>query len=135
LTTPAEILSWPVALSPAEFALIQAHSERGYKMLKDIDFPWQVAPSAYQHHERFDGSQNSRVLKGDEIALEARILTVAPVVEAMSSHRSYRATLGTGHAPAEVERGRGMSYDPHVAGACLRLFREDDYAIPNRPAR
>ena len=85
---------------------------------------------ARQHHERIDGSGYPRGLKGEEIILEARIMAVADVVEAMSTHRPYRPALGIGKALAEIERGSGIVYDKVVVDACLRLFREKDYQLP-----
>ena len=131
ITVPAEILSKPGKLSALQFEMIKAHAEQGYEILKDIDFPWPVAEVARQHHERVDGSGYPRGLKGDEIILEACILAVADVVEAMSSHRPYRAGAGIKKALAEVEQGRGTSYDAHVVDACLRLFRHKGYSIPD----
>jgi PAS domain S-box-containing protein len=128
---PAEILSKPTRISPLEFELIKGHAQAGYDILKGIDFPWPVAEMARQHHERIDGSGYPRGLKGEEILLEARVLAVADTVEAMASHRPYRAGLGIDKALAEIERGRGHIYDPLVANACLRLFREKDYRLPD----
>jgi PAS domain S-box-containing protein len=130
ITIPSEILSKPGKLSPIEFQLIQGHALAGYDVLKNVEFPWPVAQIALQHHERMDGSGYPQGLKGDAILLEARIMSVADVVEAMSSHRPYRPGLGVDKALAEIERGRGIAYDPVVADACLKLFREKGYAIP-----
>lgn len=131
ITVPVEILSKPARLSPNEFELIKLHPEKGYEVLKGIDFPWPVAEVARQHHERMDGSGYPRGLKGEEILLEARILAVADVVEAMSSHRPYRAGLGIDKALAEVETKSGRCYDPAVVAACLRLFRDKGFRIPD----
>ena len=130
ITIPAEILSKPGKLKPTELLLIKDHAEAGYDILKIVEFPWPVAEVALQHHERMDGSGYPQVLKGEAILLEARIMAVADVVEAMSSHRPYRAGLGIDKALAEIERGRGTAYDPLVADTCLKLFREKDYTIP-----
>ncbi len=130
ITIPAEILSKPGKLSPLEFRLIQAHPQASHDVLKDVEFPWPVAEVALQHHERMDGSGYPQGLKGEAILLEARIMAAADVIEAMSSHRPYRPGLGIEAALAEIERGRGSAYDPVVADACLRLFREKGYAIP-----
>ncbi|MBI4808122.1 MAG: PAS domain S-box protein [Nitrosomonadales bacterium] len=127
---PAEILSKPGRLSVAEYDLIKGHPQAGYDILKNVDFPWPVADIAHQHHERMDGSGYPRGLKGDEILLEARITAVADVVEAMSSHRPYRPGIGLDQALAEIELGSGTHYDPVVAAACLRLFREKAYKLP-----
>jgi len=129
ITLPAEILNRPGKLSPIEFEMIKTHAEQGYQVLKNVDFPWPVAEVARQHHERIDGSGYPRGLKGEEIILEARILAVADVVEAMSTHRPYRSAMGVEAALAEIERGRGTVYDPVVVDACLRLFREKAYQL------
>jgi len=126
---PSEILSKPTRLTAIEYSLIQSHSEVGYDLLKDIDFPWPVADIAHQHHERMDGTGYPQGLKGDEICLEARIVAVADVVEAMTNHRPYRAGLGIEKALAEIERGRGSIYDTDVADACLHLFHEQGFSI------
>ena len=128
LAIPAEILSKPTRLTELEFMLIQNHAEQGYQMLKDIDFPWPVAEIVYQHHERCDGSGYPRGLKGDEILLEARIIAVADVVEAMSSHRPYRPSRGIAAALEEIQNQRGVLYEAAV-DACLRLFREKGYEL------
>ena len=97
---------------------------------KSVEFPWPVAQVALQHHERLDGSGYPQGLKGDAILLEARIMAVADVIEAMSSHRPYRPGLGIDKALAEIERGRGTAYDADAVDACLRLFREKNYELP-----
>jgi HD-GYP domain-containing protein (c-di-GMP phosphodiesterase class II) len=99
-------------------------------MLKNVESPWPLAQIVYQHHERMDGSGYPRNLKGDEIIMEARIMAVADVVEAMASHRPYRAALGIDAALEEIEKNKGIIYDNAVADACLRLFREKNYKIP-----
>ena len=129
IMVPSEILSKPGRLSSVEYELIKQHAEQGYQILKDVAFPWPVAEVARQHHERIDGSGYPRGLKGTEIIIEARITTVADVVESMSSHRPYRPMLGVDLALQEIERGAGASYDADVAAACLRLFREKGYVI------
>jgi PAS domain S-box-containing protein len=127
---PAEILSKPTRLSSLEFELVKGHAQQSYEILKEVDFPWPVAEIALQHHERLDGSGYPRGLKGDAILLDARIISVADVLEAMASHRPYRPGLGIDKALAEIERGRGTVYDANVADACLRLFRERAYKLP-----
>lgn len=129
ITVPAEILAKSGKLSSAEYTLIKSHPQAGYDVLKNVDFPWPVADIVYQHHEHMDGSGYPRGLKGDEIRLEARIMTVADVVEAMSSHRPYRQGVGIEGALAEIEHGRGTLYDPQVVDSCLRLFREKSYRL------
>ncbi len=121
---PAEILNRPGKLSSAEFEIIKSHPEVGYDIIKDIKFPWPVGQLIMQHHERLDGSGYPKGLKGDEIILEARILAVADTVEAMTSHRPYRAGLGLDAALAQIQEKRGTWYDPAATDACVRLFRE-----------
>jgi putative nucleotidyltransferase with HDIG domain len=127
LSIPAEILSKPTKLSEIEFALIKEHAHKGYEMLKDVESPWPLAEIVYQHHERMDGSGYPRNLKGEEICMEARILTVVDVVEAMASHRPYRPALGIDKALEEIEKNSGIIYDKTVADACLKLFKEKGY--------
>lgn len=130
ITVPTEILAKPGKLSAPEFSLIKGHPEAGFEILKHVEFPWPVAEVALQHHERWDGSGYPRGLKGEAVLLEARIMAVADVTEAMASHRPYRPGLGIEKALAEIERGRGTAYDAVVADACLRLFREKGFTIP-----
>jgi PAS domain S-box-containing protein len=130
LSIPAEILSKPTKLTDIEFSLIKEHSRSGYEMLKDVESPWPLAEIVYQHHERMDGSGYPRNLKGDEIIMEARIMAVADIVEAMASHRPYRPTLGIEAALEEIEKNKGVLYDNAVADACLKLFREKGYQLP-----
>jgi PAS domain S-box-containing protein len=120
---PADILNKPRALNYHEMRLVQTHSEAGHDILKDVQFPWPIAEFVLQHHERLDGSGYPRGLMGDEILLEARIIAVADVVEAMCSHRPYRPALGIDAALAEIEASAGTRYDGVVVDACLRLFR------------
>lgn len=119
---PAEILSKPGRLNDIEYLLIKTHPQSGYDILKDVKFPWPIAQIILQHHERLDGSGYPHGLKSEQILLESKILAVADVVEAMSSHRPYRPTLGTLAALSEIERGRGSIYEPAVVNACSRLF-------------
>jgi putative nucleotidyltransferase with HDIG domain len=129
IAVPAEILSKPTRLTPLEFNLMKGHSEAGAGILGSIDFPWPIAQIVRQHHERLDGSGYPDGLVGDAILLEARILAVADVVDAMVTHRPYRAGLGIGEAMAEIESGSGVLYDSEVVRVCLRLFREQRYAF------
>jgi len=126
---PAEILSKPAKLSEIEYLLIQAHTQVGYDILKDINFPWPVADIAHQHHERMDGSGYPQGLKGDDICLEARVVAVADVVEAMVTHRPYRAALGIEVALDEIKNGRGKLFDPQVVDACLKLIAENRFTF------
>lgn len=127
---PSEILSKPGRISDAEYALIKEHPQSGYDILKDVKFPWPIADIILQHHERLDGSGYPQGLKDGDILLEARIIAVADVVEAMSSHRPYRPGLGVESALEEIERHQRKWYDPEVVDACLRLFREKGYTLP-----
>jgi HD-GYP domain-containing protein (c-di-GMP phosphodiesterase class II) len=122
-------LSKPTKLTDIEFSLIKEHSLKGYEMLKDVESPWPLANIVHQHHERMDGSGYPRNLKGDDILIEARILAVADVVEAMASHRPYRPGLGIDAALNEIEKNRGIFYDDAVVGACLRLFWEKGFKM------
>lgn len=126
ISVPAEILtkSPPSKLTEAEFALIKNHPQVGYEILKEIDFPYPIAQIVLQHHERMDGSGYPQGLRGDQIMLEARIIAVADVVEAMVSHRPYRPPLGIEAALKEISRNKGALYDPDVVEACLKLFEE-----------
>jgi len=124
---PAEILSKPTKLADIEFSLIKGHSQAGSDILKAIDFSYPVANIVLQHHERINGSGYPNGLRADEILLEARILGVADVVEAMSSHRPYRPALGIDKALEEISQNRGILYDPEVVDACLKLFREKGF--------
>ena len=129
LSIPAEILSKPSKLSSIEYDLIKTHPEAGYNILKDINFPWPVALVILQHHERMNGSGYPNNLKGDDILLEARIIAVADVVEAISSHRPYRPMLGVDFALNEISQNRGILYDPDAVDACLKLFREKNFVL------
>ena len=129
IQVPAEILSKPGALTPLEFEMIKLHPETGYQILKDVEFPWDIAQIVRQHHERLDGSGYPQGISGEDIKLETRIIAVADVVEAMSSHRPYRAAKGINAALDEIAQQSGILYDPDVADACLRLFREKRYEL------
>jgi PAS domain S-box-containing protein len=127
IAVPAEILSKPGRLSELEFSMIKAHPTTGFDTLADIDFGGPVAEMVLQHHERLDGSGYPRGLGGEELLLEARILAVADVVEAMSSHRPYRAALGMEAALAEVREHAGLKYDAEVVAACVRVVEEQGF--------
>jgi PAS domain S-box-containing protein len=126
---PAEILSKPGQLTEIEFSIIRTHAQVGYDILKSVEFPWPIAQIVYQHHERLDGSGYPNALKGGGILLEARIVCVADVVEAMSSHRPYRPAHGIEMALEEISQFRGRRYDPEVVEACLALFRLDGFSF------
>lgn len=127
INIPAEILSKPGRLSEIEFNMIKSHSQIGYDILKGIEFPWPIAKTILQHHERLDGSGYPQGLSDDDILLEARILAVADVVEAMSSHRPYRDAFGIDKVLEEISQNRGTLYDPEVVDVCLELFNEKDF--------
>lgn len=124
---PSEILNRPGKLSIPEFEIIKSHPMVGAQIVKDIKFPWPIQDLILQHHERLDGSGYPYGLAGDDILLEARILSVADVVEAMSSHRPYRSALGLDAALDVVRSGRGILYDADVVDACLLLFEQQQY--------
>ena len=129
ISVPAEILSTPRRLTPIEFSLIKMHSQSGYDILKDVDFPWPIARMVLEHHERMDGSGYPNGLTGNDILLESRVLAVADVVEAMATHRPYRPALGLEPALQEITQNRGVLFDEEAVDACLRLFREKGYTI------
>ncbi|MCU0847711.1 MAG: response regulator [Spirochaetes bacterium] len=129
ISVPAEILSMPRTLTDLEFNLIKIHPQIGYDILKPIEFPWPIAEIVYQHHERIDGSGYPAGLRGEDIMIEARILAVADVVEAMASHRPYRAALGIEKALNEISANRGKYYDENVTDVCLDLFRNRGYSM------
>lgn len=134
IAMPAEILTKPTRLTKTEFQLIKDHPRIGYEILKNIQFPWPVAHIILQHHERMDGSGYPDGLLGDAILLEARILAVADVVEALSSHRPYRPALGIEKALEEIRRGRGIRYDMRVVDACMKLFKDRRYTFKKENA-
>jgi HD-GYP domain-containing protein (c-di-GMP phosphodiesterase class II) len=129
ISVPGEILSKPGNISQNELGIIKEHPQVGYNILKTVDFPWPIAQIVLQHHERMDGSGYPNGIAGENILLEARILAVADVVEAMASHRPYRAALGINLALNEISKNRGFFYDPKVVDACLRLFNEKGYCL------
>lgn len=124
ISLPSEILNKPTKLSEIEYSLIKDHSQVGYDVLKSIEFPWPVARITLQHHERLNGSGYPQGLKGEDILLEARIIGVADVMDAMSSHRPYRPAWGIDKALEEISKNKGILYDPKVVGACLKLFKK-----------
>jgi len=129
LAVPLEILIKPGQLSELEFALMRTHSQSGYDIVRYIDFPWPIATAILQHHERLDGSGYPHGVKDREISLEAKVLAVADVVEAMSSHRPYRPGLGLDAALAEVMVNRGRLYDEAAVDACIAVCREQGFAF------
>jgi len=131
ISIPAEILSMPRRLTPAEFNLIKNHPQAGYDILKSIDFPWPIADIILQHHERLDGTGYPKGLSGKEITLEARILMVSDVIEAMASHRPYRAAFGIERALGEIKQNSGILYDSDVVKACVDLFENNEFNFEN----
>ena len=129
ITVPTDILSKPGKLSALEYALIKEHPEKGYEVLKNYEMPWPVAEIVYQHHERLNGSGYPRGLKGSQIALETCIISVADVVEAMMSHRPYRAGLGLDAALDEISMNKGVLYHPDAVDCCVTLFRDKGYQL------
>ena len=124
---PTEILSKPTKLADIEFSLIKGHSQIGYDILKSIDFSYPIANIVLQHHENIDGSGYPNGVKDNEISIEAKILRIADVVEAMSSFRPYRPALGIDVALEEITQNRGILYDPEVVDVCLKLFKEKEF--------
>jgi PAS domain S-box-containing protein/putative nucleotidyltransferase with HDIG domain len=124
---PAEILNRPGKLTEYEFEIIKSHSQVGYDIVKGINFPWEIAQIILQHHERLDGSGYPNGLKGDDILLEAQILCVADVVEAMSSHRPYRPALSIEAGLDMVSKHKGSQYNPEIVDACVKVIREDGF--------
>jgi HD-GYP domain-containing protein (c-di-GMP phosphodiesterase class II) len=124
ITVPADILSKPARLSDIEYSIIKTHPDVAFDILKNIEFPWPVSQMVLQHHERMDGSGYPLQLKGSEIMMEARIIAVADVVEAIASHRPYRPAMGIDVALNEISSKRGTIYDADVVDACLELFKK-----------
>lgn len=126
---PAEILSKPsrLKLNEIEFNLIRMHSQVGYDLLKTIDFPWPIAQIVYQHHEKLNGSGYPQGLSADQILIEAKIICVADVVEAMASHRPYRPAMGVDTALEHIRQERGVLYDADAVDICTRLFTEENF--------
>jgi putative nucleotidyltransferase with HDIG domain len=123
ISVPSEILTKPSVLTNLEREIIKTHCKVANDILANIEFPYPVAEIIYQHHERMDGSGYPRGLKGDDIALEARIIGVADVIDAMASYRPYRPALGVDAAIEEITKFRGVTYDPSVVDACLKIYK------------
>jgi putative nucleotidyltransferase with HDIG domain len=124
LQVPMEILNKPGKLTQLEYQLIQTHVQAGFDIVKDVSFPWPIAEMILQHHERLDGSGYPRGLKADQMLLESKILAVADMVEAMVSHRPYRAAVGLEVALAEIIKGRGGVFDAAAVDVCVKLLRD-----------
>lgn len=129
ISIPSEILTKPTQLSALEYNLIKTHPDSGHAILKDIEFPWPIARIVLEHHERVNGSGYPRGLKDNEILMESKILAVADVVEAISSHRPYRAAHGIEAGLQEIAKNKDILYDAKAVDACLRLFREKSYTL------
>lgn len=129
IAIPAEILSKPGRISEVEFSIIKTHPQVAADILKDIEFPWPIAEIIYQHHERMDGSGYPQGLSDGSILLEARVISVADVVEAMVSHRPYRTSLGVELALEEISKNKGELYDLDVADTCLKIFLERSFSF------
>ena len=129
ISVPAEILSMPRKLTALEFSLVKTHFQKGYEILKDIEFPWPIARMVLEHHEKMDGSGYPQGLTGDKLLLASRIIAVADVVEAMASHRPYRPGLGIDAALEEITVNRGILYDAEIVAVCLKLFRNGGYQL------
>ena len=129
ISIPSEILSKPTALTEIEFSIIKSHPQVGYEILKDVEFNWPIAQILHQHHERLDGSGYPNGLSAKDIQIEAKVLAVADVVEAMSSHRPYREAIGRDKALDEIVANKGIFYDPVVVDACLRLLNDKKYKL------
>jgi len=126
---PTEIVSKLNKLSEVEFNFIKNHPKISYNILKKVDFPWPIAEIVFQHQEKIDGSGYPRGLKGAEILIEAKILGVANVIEAMSSSRSYRPAINVEESLAEISKNKNILFDPEVVDACLRLFKEKRFKL------
>jgi len=129
ISIPSDILAKPTQLNESEFNLIKAHPQTAYDILKTIDSPWPIAQIVYQHHERINGSGYPRGLMENGILLEAKILAVADVVEAMISHRPYRAAKTLEETLAEISKNKGILYDPKVVDACIKLFKKKRFTF------
>ena len=129
IAIPSEILSWPGRLTASQYNLLKEHVQFGYDIIKDVKFPWPISTIILQHHERLDGSGYPNAIKGDQILMESRILAVADVVEAMSSHRPYRPSRGVDAAIEEIQANSNVLYDADVVDACIQLFRKDGYTF------
>lgn len=131
IAIPSEILTKPTRLETLEYEMVKGHAEKGYEILKDVEFPLPIAEIIREHHERMDGSGYPRGLKGEDIFPEARILAVADVLESMATHRPYRPALGVAAAMQEIENHRGTLFDGAVADAVTNMVREQNYQLPN----
>ncbi len=125
LNIPIDYLTKPTKLSEDEMSIIKKHSREGYEILQGIQFPWPIADIVLQHHERIDGSGYPNGLSGDRILLEAKIIAVADVVEAMATNRPYRPMLGMEKALEEIQSKKGTFFDPAIVDACVNIIRRE----------
>jgi len=128
ISVPAEILSKPAKFTEIEMDILKAHPGTGYEILKTTGLPYPIAEIVYEHHERLDGSGYPRGLKNSEILFESLVVTVADVIEAMSSYRPYRPALGIDVALKEIEHNKGILYHPEVVDVCFKLFNSGKLA-------
>jgi len=131
IAVPSEILSKPTRLTEFEFGIVKSHPKVAYDLLKNIEFPWPIDQIIYQHHEKIDGSGYPQGLKGDEISIEARIISIADVVEAIASHRPYRPSLGVKTALDEISNNKQIKYDQKVVEACIRIIKNGKVDLNN----
>jgi HD-GYP domain-containing protein (c-di-GMP phosphodiesterase class II) len=129
IAVPGDILSKPGKLSAEEFSIVKTHPQVAYDILRNLDFPWPVAETILQHHERLNGSGYPKGISGEAIILEARILCVADVIESMASHRPYRPALGEAKALDEIMQNRGVLYDPTVADVCSKISNNGGFKL------
>jgi len=132
VSVPIQFLAKPMHLSEDEYSIVRMHPLVGYEILKDIDQLAFAAEIILQHHERVDGSGYPAGLPGERMLPEAKIISVADAMEAMISRRPHRPALGLEEALGEIERGRGLEYDPDVVDACQDLFREPGFTLEAR---
>lgn len=135
LDVPAELLSKPGRLVPAEFELIRGHALTGHDVVKGIEFPWPLADMIVQHHERLDGSGYPYGLTDKQLLLESKLLAIADVVEAIAAHRPCCPSRGIGAALEYIESGKGKLFDPAAVDACLQLFREQGFQFDSEPTQ
>lgn len=131
IAVPFEILAKPGKLTLHEFEIVKTHASLGEEILRNLDVPWPIATVCLQHHERIDGSGYPLGIKGDAITLDARIIAVADIVDAMASHRPYRAGLAIDIVLAEITAQAGTQLDETVVDVCVQLFTEQQYTFPH----
>ncbi|MDP4795700.1 MAG: HD-GYP domain-containing protein, partial [Rhodospirillales bacterium] len=131
---PADILNYPRKLTENEYEIVKAHPQVGYEILESTSFPWPIKEMILQHHERIDGSGYPNGISGDDIIIEAKVLAVADVVDAMTAHRPYRPAFGIEKAIQELQGGRGALYDSSVVDACVELLSDKAFSWAQLPA-